>query len=138
MDPGVVGSYGPTLVRYIGVAIGLVIIMYLVYRVQIVLGVKREAATGRALVTPWVLGFLVFTVFTMGSSLYLSFTQYNLFRAPEWIGLDNYKELFSLSAGALQSRSQRSSDVLPRGQDEILRIEIGDGGFVLGAKRPDF
>src|SRR3989442_15911255 len=116
MDPGVVGSYLPTLARYVGVAVGLGILMFLVYKLQIGLGVKREAATGRALVMPWVVGFLIFTVFTMGSSLYLSFTQYNLFRAPEWVGLDNYKELFSLSSGALHSADQRSSDVLPRGQ----------------------
>jgi multiple sugar transport system permease protein len=138
MDPGVTGSYLPTLARYVAVAVGLGILMYLVYKVQVALGVKREAATGRALVTPWVVGFLIFTLFTMGSSLYLSFTQYNLFRAPEWVGLDNYKELFSLSTGALQSRDQRSSEVLPRGQDEVLRVEIGNGGFVLGAARTDF
>jgi len=138
MDPGALGSYVPTLLRYIGVAVGLGILMFLVYRVQVALGVKHEAATGRALVTPWVVGFLVFTVFTIGSSLYLSFTQYNLFQAPQWVGLDNYKELFSLSSGAIQSRDQRTSDVLPRGQQEILRVDIGDGGFVLGAQRPDF
>jgi multiple sugar transport system permease protein len=138
MDPGALGSYVPTLLRYIGVAVGLGLLMFIVYRVQLALGVKHEAATGRALVTPWAVGFLIFTLFTMGASLYLSFTEYNLFRAPEWVGLDNYKELFSLSANTLQSREQRTSEVLPRGHEEIFRVEVGSGGFVLGADRSDF
>jgi multiple sugar transport system permease protein len=138
MDPGVLGSYGPTLIRYIGVAIALGVIMYVVYRVQLALGVKREAATGRALVTPWVIGFLIFNVFTIGASLYLSFTEYNLFRAPKWVGLDNYKELFTLSITGLQSKDQRSSDALPPRQQEIIRVEAGDGGFVVGAQNSNF
>jgi multiple sugar transport system permease protein len=70
-------DYLGTLLRYIGVAIAIGVIMFAVYRIQLLFGVKREAATGRALVTPWVIGFLIFTVFTIGSSLYLSFTEYN-------------------------------------------------------------
>jgi multiple sugar transport system permease protein len=131
-------TYLPTLVRYIVVAIGLGILMYVVYRVQLALGIKREAATGRALVVPWLVGFLVFNVFTIGSSLYLSFTEYNLFRAPEWVGLDNYAELFDVSAGTLDSTVQRSEDVLAPRHDEVLRIQIGDGGWVFGAANEDF
>ncbi|MFN8376115.1 MAG: sugar ABC transporter permease [Anaerolineae bacterium] len=131
-------TYLPTLVRYIAVAIGLGILMYGVYRVQIAIGIKREAATGRALVVPWLVGFLIFNVFTIGASFYLSFTDYNLFRAPEWIGLDNYAELFDVSAGTLQSRDQSSSEVLAPRHDEVLRIEIGDGGWVFGAQNENF
>lgn len=87
---------------------------------------------------PWVIGFLIFNVFTIGASLYLSFTEYNLFRAPEWIGLGNYQEIFDVSFGTLESREQRSSDVLARRHDEIIRVEIGDGGFVFGARADSF
>jgi len=138
MDPGALNSYLPTLMRYALVAAGLLGIMFLVYRVQIAFGVKREAATGRALVTPWVIGFLVFNVFAIGASLYLSFTDYNLFKAPEWIGTQNYQDLLSLHIGSLETRDQRSSEVLPRQYDDILRVEVGDGGFVLGAKEEGF
>lgn len=31
----------------------------------------------------------------MGASLFLSFTSYDLFTAPKWIGLDNFKEMFT-------------------------------------------
>lgn len=138
MDPGVIGSYGPTLVRYVAVALGLVAVMYGVYRLQLALGVRHEAAAGRALVTPWVIGFLIFQLFPIGASLYLSFTRYNLFRPPEWIGTRNFVELFDLQTAALQSRTQRTSDALKAGYDEVLRIEIGDGGFVVGAKQARF
>lgn len=131
-------TYLPTLLRYVLVAAALGGLMYLVYRVQLLLGVKREAATGRALVTPWVVGFLVFNVFTIGASLYLSFTDYNLFRAPRWIGPTNYERLFDLQLVTLESREQRSSQALPRRYDEIIRIEVGDGGVVLGARERSF
>jgi len=138
MDPGALNSYWPTLVRYALVAIGVGGVMVVVYRVQLAFGVNREAATGRALVMPWVIGFLIFNVFAIGASLYLSFTEYNLFKAPEWIGTQNYQELFSLHLGALDSREQRSSDVLPPRHDDVLRVEVGDGGFVLGAREDGF
>ena len=58
---------------------------------------KRRGADARAGYTfllPWLLGFIALTVGPMISSLYLSFTNYNLFEAPKWIGLDNYATLF--------------------------------------------
>lgn len=138
MDPGALNTYIPTLIRYVAVMLGLGVIMYGVYKVQLRFGVNREAATGRALVTPWVIGFLVFNVFAIGASLYLSFTNYNLVRAPEWVGLDNYRELFSLDVASLSSTEQRSSEVMPRGYKEFQRIEVGGGGFVLSARQVDF
>ena len=137
MDPGPLNSYLPTLVRYVLVAISLCFIMYGVYKVQRFIGIGHEAAAGRALVTPWVIGFLIFSVFTIGSSLYLSFTEYNLFRAPEWIGLENYKELFSLDVATVASE-QRSSEVLAPRHKEVARLEIGGTGVVVGAKEDDF
>jgi multiple sugar transport system permease protein len=138
MDPGALGSYLPTLVRYMLVAAALIIAMYGFYRVQRLVGIKHEAATGRALVLPWMIGFMIFSLFTIGTSFYLSFTEYNLFRAPEWVGLRNYEELFSLDLALLESRDQRSSDVLTRRYGEIIRIEVGDGGAVLGARQVSF
>ena len=138
MDPGALATYTPTLVRYIGVAVGLGVIIYLVYRVQLLLGVNREAATGRALVTPWVIGFVLFSLFPIGASLYLSFTEYNLFRPPQWVGGQNYVELFDVKLAALESANQRSAEALGRGYREVVRVPIGDGGFVFGAREEGF
>lgn len=137
-DPGALNTYIPTLIRYALVMIGTGVIMLVVYRVQMWLGIRREAAIGRALVMPWVIGFLIFTAFAIGASFYLSFTDYNLFRAPRWIGLENYQELFDVSAGVLESRDQRSSEVLVRRHSEIIRAEVGGGGFVIGARNDSF
>lgn len=138
MDASVLNTYLPTLVRYIAIMIGLGLLMLAVYKLQLRFGVKREAATGRALVTPWVVGFLIFNLFAIGASFYLSFTDYNLFSAPEWVGLENYQDLFDLQVAPLESREQRSSDALPRRYEEIVRVEIGDGGFVFGAREDQF
>src|SRR5205085_2151737 len=96
-------TYLPTFVRYILVGIGLGIIMLIFYRLQIRFGASRDAAAGRTLVTPWVIGFIIFTVFPVGASLYLSFTEYNLVRAPVWVGLRNYNDLFNINVSPLQS-----------------------------------
>ena len=64
---------------------------------------RREALTFYALVSPWVLGFLLFTVIPMGASLYLSFTQWNVLTAPRWIGLDNYVHMFTSDPDFYQS-----------------------------------
>jgi len=43
---------------------------------------------------PWFIGML-FTIIPFFASLYLSFTDYNLLEAPNWIGLDNFKEMMT-------------------------------------------
>ena len=54
-----------------------------------------ETRAGYAFLTPWLLGFLLLTAGPMIASLYLAFTNYNLFSAPEWIGFDNFTRMFS-------------------------------------------
>ena len=138
MDPGALQTYLPTLVRYILVAIALGIFMFVAYRVQIRLGANREAAAGRTLVMPWIIGFLIFTIFPVAASLYLSFTSYNLVRPPTWIGLQNYKDLFSVNVSPLQSADQHSSDVMPPTYKEVQRVSVANGGAVFSAKEVDF
>ncbi|MDM4767294.1 sugar ABC transporter permease [Pelomonas sp. SE-A7] len=48
---------------------------------------------GFLFVLPFVLGVLLFKLFPFVASLALSFTQYDLIDPPQFIGLDNYKEL---------------------------------------------
>ncbi|MBI5093832.1 MAG: sugar ABC transporter permease [Candidatus Hydrogenedentes bacterium] len=54
---------------------------------------KREL-TGYAFISPWLLGFAVFTAGPFLASVYLSFTRYDIVSAPVWIGAANYKHLF--------------------------------------------
>jgi multiple sugar transport system permease protein len=45
--------------------------------------------------SPWIIGFSVFIVYPMVSSLYFSFTHYDLLGAPQWVGFANYKYMFT-------------------------------------------
>src|SRR5687768_9812612 len=53
----------------------------------------REAIEGYLFMAPAVIGFALFTLFPMLASLALSFTEYDLLSAPEWIGLENYRRM---------------------------------------------
>lgn len=53
-------------------------------------GERRELLVGLLFASPWLLGFLAFTLFPILSSLYYSFTRYDLLRPPVFLGLDNY------------------------------------------------
>src|SRR5690606_28755865 len=44
---------------------------------------------------PWLIGFFVITLGPMLYSLYLSFTDFSMLAAPEWVGFDNYIKLFT-------------------------------------------
>jgi multiple sugar transport system permease protein len=57
---------------------------------------RRNFFKGMAFVSPWLLGFAVFTAVPIGLSLYYSFCDFELTaprHAPLWIGLDNYRRL---------------------------------------------
>ncbi len=45
--------------------------------------------------SPWIVGVLLLTIGPMLASLYLSFTDYDLFTTPNWIGLENFRRLFT-------------------------------------------
>jgi multiple sugar transport system permease protein len=50
---------------------------------------------GRVLfLSPWIVGMVVFTIIPIFTSLYLSFTNYNMLTPPTWIGLKNYSTIF--------------------------------------------
>ena len=50
----------------------------------------RKSGAGYAFLTPWVIGLVGLTLGPTLVSLYLSFTQFNLFQPPKWIGAANY------------------------------------------------
>jgi multiple sugar transport system permease protein len=55
----------------------------------------HENRAGYTFLLPWLLGFFLLTAGPMVASLYLSFTSYNLFQPPQWVGLQNYEQLFA-------------------------------------------
>lgn len=55
---------------------------------------KSDGRAALVFLAPWIAGLAAFTLGPLLFSLYLSFTSYNLFSAPRWIGLGNYIQLF--------------------------------------------
>ena len=56
---------------------------------------RGEAAAGYAMIAPLMLGLLIFYVFAFGQNIYDSFTNKSSFGIPAFIGLENYRKLFS-------------------------------------------
>ena len=65
--------------------------------------VVRETTAGYGFLIPWLLGFFGLTLVPMVYSLYLSFTSYNIFSPPKWIGWDNYIRMFTADPQFVQS-----------------------------------
>lgn len=51
---------------------------------------NRDNVAGYVFLSPWLLGFVGLAAGPMVISLYLAFTDYNLFSAPVWIGVENF------------------------------------------------
>lgn len=50
---------------------------------------------GYLFISPWLFGFVVFTIYPILSSLYYSFTKYDLLSSPKWIGFQNFISIMS-------------------------------------------
>ena len=55
----------------------------------------REAIWGYIFISPWIIGFLMFSAGPIVATFYLSLTSYNVVQSPVWVGLDNYIRLFT-------------------------------------------
>src|SRR5450756_2726998 len=55
----------------------------------------REAFDGWTMAMPAILGLLIFTVGPIIASAFFSLTNYNIVKPPQWVGLDNYIQMFT-------------------------------------------
>jgi multiple sugar transport system permease protein len=54
---------------------------------------RRETRAALLFISPWIIGFLVFTAWPVIYTGYLSFTDYDVINAPTFVGFDNFTEL---------------------------------------------
>ncbi|MFH5821557.1 carbohydrate ABC transporter permease [Georgenia sp. AZ-5] len=54
---------------------------------------RRDLRAALLFISPWIIGFLVFTAWPVLYSGYLSFTDYDVINDPSFIGLENYQRL---------------------------------------------
>lgn len=56
---------------------------------------KQNLLKGLLFISPWLIGFLSFTLTPFVMSLYYSFTKYDIIQPPTWVGLDNFRDLMN-------------------------------------------
>ena len=54
---------------------------------------RREAMTAYVFLSPYLLVTLVFTIGVFLFAIYVSFTEFNLFTPPKWVGLEHYRTI---------------------------------------------
>ena len=56
---------------------------------------RSPGLKGYLFISPWLIGFLFLGLYPLLNTFYNSFTKYNLFTDPQWIGLKNYQDIFT-------------------------------------------
>lgn len=64
---------------------------------------RQEAVAGYLFIMPWIIGFVVFLAGPMLASFVLSFTRWNIVGTPSWVGLSNYRQIFTADPDFVQS-----------------------------------
>lgn len=54
---------------------------------------RRQTRNALLFISPWILGFLIFTLWPILYSGYLSLTDYDVLNDPNFVGLENYRQL---------------------------------------------
>ena len=57
--------------------------------------IYRDHAAAYGMLAPFLLFFVLFVLYPLLKNLYYSFTNYNLGNKTKWVGLSNYRELFT-------------------------------------------
>ena len=58
-------------------------------------GTARSNFNAYLFLLPWLIGLFLFVIGPIISSLYLSFTQYDLVNPSKWIGMKNFHDMFA-------------------------------------------
>ncbi|NGQ95862.1 sugar ABC transporter permease [Brevibacillus sp. SYP-B805] len=56
---------------------------------------RNEERLGYLFISPWILGLLIFTLFPLVATFLISFTDWDIYNPPKWVGLKNYFNLFT-------------------------------------------
>jgi multiple sugar transport system permease protein len=55
---------------------------------------RRNLVNGLLFISPYIVGFIVFVAFPVGASFYYGLTNLNILKPPQFVGLNNYQNLF--------------------------------------------
>jgi multiple sugar transport system permease protein len=81
---------------------------------------------GLAFISPWILGFLAFTVYPVAAALFYSFCDYDVLSAPVWVGGLNYRDMITdgLFWKSLRNTLYYAALVLPLGLVLSLGVAV--------------
>jgi ABC-type sugar transport system permease subunit len=140
-----IGALGlvPAMLPYLSLTLLFGVMAWLMFRptAATVFGetlATREAIVGLLFLSPNLLGFLIFFAGPLILSLFLSFTQYELFTPPEWRGLQNYGQILGLSAGFVDTPDANGSQAILATHQELARLTVAGRTLVIGASDPTF
>lgn len=54
---------------------------------------RREEIAGYLYISPWIIGFIFFGAFPIVASLLLSFSKWDIYKPPTWVGFENFARL---------------------------------------------
>ncbi len=96
---------------------------------------RSETLSGYLFLSPNFLGFLLFFAGPLLLSLYTSFTNSDALGTRDWVGLDNYAKLLSMTFAQLSSPTQLAAEVInTKVYDELLRFTVFGNSFVVGTQ----
>ncbi len=98
----------------------------------------REAVMGLLFLSPNLLGFVVFFAGPLIVALFLSFTQYELFTPPKWIGTQNYTEILGVNIAASDNPTAEASTLVPAIYQEVGRVTLINRTYIFTATDPVF
>lgn len=90
----VVDIVAPVAIAFFATVLGLFGYLWFLIKKRVDMVSKAETVAGYAFVSPWMIGFLVFTLGPMVASLVFSFLQYDVLNPAHVAGFDNYKDIF--------------------------------------------
>ncbi|RMG84049.1 MAG: sugar ABC transporter permease [Chloroflexi bacterium] len=94
----------------------------------------RVAWQGWLMLSPNIIGFLIFFAGPLLLSFYLSFTDSSVGQVPNVIGFENYQNLLALEFKVLEDPSANAQSVLSFGYNVLFTMDLGGRTLVAGAK----
>ena len=56
---------------------------------------RQEARAGLLFILPWLIFLIVFAAYPVLGTFYLAFTEYSVLEPPKWVGLQNFRTMFT-------------------------------------------
>lgn len=95
---------------------------------------QRTAWQGWLMLSPNIIGFMLFFAGPLLLSLYLSFTDSSLGRVPGFIGLENYGRILAIEVQTQEDLTVAPQRALSFGYNVLAQFNWGDGRVVIGAR----